>query len=337
VRVCVLHQLWCTALSGPHEQQHPRCFSPADLPSAPHLFPAAPAAKPTASGHPSSPAVSSATATAAGAGAAAAAGAGSLQVTLRRGLAEVASLYKGVVSAATGAGVIIGAYFAFYSTSKRYLRSHTDMPDGEAASLCHASYHLAVPLTSHQMRTLAYPHSSPMQSKPEPGAAPAACSDQQLPAFHNTLNVVALLQHAATTAAAQPPCQAPRCLPAPEPRAPRHLSAAPRHNAASAATTGQVAFVSGAVAAVGSSVVKVPIAVCIRSVQAGVYPNVVVAARSIMRAAGPQGLFTVGGIPQLGTGQGRGGGDGVCTAGLSWVVHCQRWGVGQDTEHDTRP
>lgn len=57
--------------------------------------------------------------------------------------------------------------------------------------------------------------------------------------------------------------------------------------------TGQIAFVSGAAAAVGSGVVKVPIAVCIRSVQAGVYPDVVAAARSIVKAAGPRGLFTV--------------------------------------------
>ncbi len=56
---------------------------------------------------------------------------------------------------------------------------------------------------------------------------------------------------------------------------------------------GAVAFVSGGVAAVGSSFVKVPLAVCIRSVQAGVYPNVMVAARSIVTAAGPRGLFTV--------------------------------------------
>jgi hypothetical protein len=94
----------------------------------------------------------------------------------------------------------------------------------------------------------------------------------------------------------QQPHYAPVCLPAPAPSPLSTnliLTAAPlptlRHVA-----TGQVAFVSGAVAAVGSSVVKVPIAVCIRSVQAGVYPNVVVAAKSIVRAAGPTGLFTVG-------------------------------------------
>jgi hypothetical protein len=58
-----------------------------------------------------------------------------------------------------------------------------------------------------------------------------------------------------------------------------------------------VAFVSGGVAAVGSSVVKVPIAVCIRSVQAGVYANVLHAARSINSAAGPRGLFTVRHVP----------------------------------------
>lgn len=37
---------------------------------------------------------------------------------------------------------------------------------------------------------------------------------------------------------------------------------------------GTVAFISGGMAAVGSSVVKVPIAVCIRSVQAGNYKYV---------------------------------------------------------------
>jgi solute carrier family 25 S-adenosylmethionine transporter 26 len=53
-----------------------------------------------------------------------------------------------------------------------------------------------------------------------------------------------------------------------------------------------VAFVSGGIAAAGSSVVKVPLAVCIRSVQAGVYPNVFAAAKSITSKAGPRGLFT---------------------------------------------
>ncbi|KXZ47855.1 hypothetical protein GPECTOR_32g467 [Gonium pectorale] len=53
-----------------------------------------------------------------------------------------------------------------------------------------------------------------------------------------------------------------------------------------------VAFVGGGMAALGSSFVKVPLAVCIRSVQAGVYPNVFAAARSITAAAGPRGLFT---------------------------------------------
>lgn len=98
--------------------------------------------------------------------------------------AGLASLYKGVVGAASGAGIAIGAYFAFYSAACNIMSAHT---------------------------TLA------------PGA---------------------------------------------------------------------VAFVGGAVAAAGSSVVKVPLAVCIRSVQAGVYPNVFSAASSITKAAGPRGLFT---------------------------------------------
>lgn len=53
-----------------------------------------------------------------------------------------------------------------------------------------------------------------------------------------------------------------------------------------------VAFFAGAVGALGSSFVKVPAAVCIRSVQAGLYPNVIVAASKITKAAGPRGLYT---------------------------------------------
>lgn len=64
------------------------------------------------------------------------------------------------------------------------------------------------------------------------------------------------------------------------------------------ACAGRVAFVAGAAAAVGSSVIKVPIAVCIRSVQANVYPNVATAARSITARAGWRGLFT-GFVPTL--------------------------------------
>ena len=51
---------------------------------------------------------------------------------------------------------------------------------------------------------------------------------------------------------------------------------------------------AGAGAAVGSGIVKVPLAVCIRSVQAGAYPNAFAAARSIVDTAGVRSLFTVG-------------------------------------------
>ena len=61
---------------------------------------------------------------------------------------------------------------------------------------------------------------------------------------------------------------------------------------------GQIAFVAGGIAAAGGSVVKVPLAVCIRSVQAGVYPNVFKAASAITEAAGARGLFT-GYLPTL--------------------------------------
>lgn len=110
--------------------------------------------------------------------------------TLRRGLYEVGGLYKGVVGAATGAGLIIGTYFAFYSTTKRTLKNHTKLNEAGTA------------------------------------------------------------------------------------------------------------FVAGGTAALGSSVVKVPLAVCIRSVQAGVYRNVFHAARSIVSAAGVRGLFT-GFVPTI--------------------------------------
>lgn len=53
-----------------------------------------------------------------------------------------------------------------------------------------------------------------------------------------------------------------------------------------------VAFFAGAIGAMGSSFVKVPAAVCIRSVQAGLYPNVIVAASKITKVAGPKGLYT---------------------------------------------
>lgn len=44
------------------------------------------------------------------------------------------SCRQGVVGAATGAGIIIGTYFAFYSTTKRFLRERTDMSEGETVT-----------------------------------------------------------------------------------------------------------------------------------------------------------------------------------------------------------
>jgi len=116
--------------------------------------------------------------------------AGSLPAHAKHVASEVASLYKGVFGAASGAGIIIGSYFAFYTNTKILLRTYTDLSESS------------------------------------------------------------------------------------------------------------VAFFSGATAAVGSSVVKVPLAVCIRSVQAGVYPNVFNAASTITSKAGVQGLFT-GFLPTL--------------------------------------
>jgi solute carrier family 25 S-adenosylmethionine transporter 26 len=104
--------------------------------------------------------------------------------------AEMGSLYKGVLGAAGGAGIAIGAYFAFYGAAKKVLEANSDY------------------------------------------------------------------------------------------------------------SVSTIAFLAGGIGALGSSIVKVPAAVCIRSVQANVYPNVVVAARQITTAAGPRGLFT-GYLPTL--------------------------------------
>jgi solute carrier family 25 (mitochondrial S-adenosylmethionine transporter), member 26 len=120
-------------------------------------------------------------------------------LSLSRAAGELGSLYQGVFGAASGAGIIIGTYFAFYSTAKKAL-ARAGGPDGP----------------------------------------PGWC----------------------------------------------------------AAGPGGAAFLAGSAAAAGSSVVKVPLAVCIRSVQAGVYPNVFAAASSITRAAGVRGLFT-GFVPTL--------------------------------------
>lgn len=45
---------------------------------------------------------------------------------------------QGVLGAATGAGIIIGSYFAFYSNTKKVLRERTTLPEGEhqGAALC---------------------------------------------------------------------------------------------------------------------------------------------------------------------------------------------------------
>lgn len=58
------------------------------------------------------------------------------------------------------------------------------------------------------------------------------------------------------------------------------------------APSSMAAFVAGAVGALGSSFVKVPAAVCIRSVQAGVYPNGIAAFTRILKVTGPRGLYT---------------------------------------------
>ena len=53
-----------------------------------------------------------------------------MTATLHTKLAELRGLYRGVVGAASGAGIIIGTYFAFYSTTKRALRRHSNLNEG---------------------------------------------------------------------------------------------------------------------------------------------------------------------------------------------------------------
>ena len=45
----------------------------------------------------------------------------------------VASLYKGVVGAASGAGIYIGTYFAFYGTACNLLSTHSNLSAGGIA------------------------------------------------------------------------------------------------------------------------------------------------------------------------------------------------------------
>ena len=51
----------------------------------------------------------------------------------RRVWPGVASLYKGVVGAASGAGIYIGTYFAFYGTACNLLSSHSNLSPGGIA------------------------------------------------------------------------------------------------------------------------------------------------------------------------------------------------------------
>jgi len=46
---------------------------------------------------------------------------------------EVGMMYKGCFGAATGAGIAIGAYFAFYGTAKKLLQEKSDMPVSQIA------------------------------------------------------------------------------------------------------------------------------------------------------------------------------------------------------------
>lgn len=52
---------------------------------------------------------------------------------VRAALPRVASLYRGVVGAASGAGIYIGTYFAFYGAACNLLSRHTELGAGAVA------------------------------------------------------------------------------------------------------------------------------------------------------------------------------------------------------------
>jgi solute carrier family 25 S-adenosylmethionine transporter 26 len=52
---------------------------------------------------------------------------------VKKMLPRVASLYKGVVGAASGAGIYIGTYFAFYGATCNLLSRHTNLSAGGVA------------------------------------------------------------------------------------------------------------------------------------------------------------------------------------------------------------
>ena len=77
----------------------------------------------------------------------------------------VASLYKGVVGAASGAGIYIGTYFAFYGTACNLLNTHSNLSPGgiafvaggiAAAGGSVVKVPLAVCIRSVQVRPLDY-------------------------------------------------------------------------------------------------------------------------------------------------------------------------------------
>lgn len=52
---------------------------------------------------------------------------------MSKGFKSFAGLYKGVLGAATGAGIYIGTYFAFYGATCNLLSKHTNLSPGAVA------------------------------------------------------------------------------------------------------------------------------------------------------------------------------------------------------------
>ena len=56
-----------------------------------------------------------------------------LRLVGQKALPKIASLYRGVVGAASGAGIAIGAYFAFYGAASNVIAASTDLSPGGVA------------------------------------------------------------------------------------------------------------------------------------------------------------------------------------------------------------
>lgn len=61
------------------------------------------------------------------------------QAAIQRAIPKIAGLYRGVFGAASGAGIAIGAYFAFYGAATNLLVRHSKLSTGQIAFVAGAA------------------------------------------------------------------------------------------------------------------------------------------------------------------------------------------------------